>query len=76
MIDPIHFSTDIIRNPLLRFEMDTNFSRIAPICFLYERETERSMAISQSLRKDFLNGPLLDERSLNGLANVNGCFSK
>lgn len=66
----LSFCTDIIRNPLLRFEMDTNFSQIAPICFLYERGTERSKDISQSLRKDFLNAPLLDERSIPGLADV------
>lgn len=64
---------DVLKDPLLRFEMDTNFSQIAPLCFLYERDTERSKEISQSLRKEFLNGPLLDvEHSLTGLANVSG----
>lgn len=62
---------DVLQDPLLRFEMDTNFSQVAPLCFLYERDTERSLEISQSLRKAFLNGPLLDvEHSLTGLANV------
>lgn len=50
--------------------MDTNFSKIAPICFLYERDTERSMNISMKLRKEFLNAPILDDRALPGLNDV------
>lgn len=63
---------NILQDPQLRYEMDTNFSQIAPICLLYERNTERSAIVSQSLRKEFLNGPLLDERSLPGLGMVSG----
>lgn len=50
--------------------MDTNFSKIAPICFLYERDTERSLNISKQLRKEFLNAPILDDRALPGLNDV------
>lgn len=61
---------DILQSPLQRYEMDTNFSGIAPICLLYERGTDKSRTVSQSLRKYYINGPLLDERSLPGLAMV------
>lgn len=58
-----------MEQPHLRYEMDTKFNVIAPICFLYERKTNRSAFISQELRKAFLNEPLLTNRSI-GLEQV------
>lgn len=62
--------TAILNNAQTRVAMDTEFQTVAPICFLYERDTERSMNISTKLRKEFLNAPILDDRSLSGLNHV------
>ncbi|KAK5641593.1 hypothetical protein RI129_010140 [Pyrocoelia pectoralis] len=43
----------------LLLEMDKEFGRVAPIAFIYERNTTRSRHISRKLRKEFLGmGPL------------------
>lgn len=60
----------MIRNDTLRDEMNINFDKWAPICFLYERNTEKSKRISQQLKKNFLNENIEDERSLMKLNNV------
>lgn len=44
--------------------MNVNFNKWAPICFLYERESKKSMEISQELKKGFLSENIEDERSL------------
>lgn len=35
--------------------MSTNFTQLAPICFLYERDTENSKRITANLRSHFFN---------------------
>lgn len=60
---------DVMEQPNLRNAMATNFNEVAPICFLYERDTEHSAFISQELRSSFLNAPLFNNRSL-GLEHV------
>lgn len=50
--------------------MDSNFSKIAPIYFLYERDTERSAQISTILRDKYLGNQTFTEDTLPGLANV------
>lgn len=47
--------------------MENNWDKLAPICFQYERDTERSTNISRELRKAFLDFPLTDKRALEGL---------
>lgn len=61
----------IIGNKDLRQEMDANFTKVAPICFLYERGSNWSAQISKELREQFLSGPILDNESLPELNNVN-----
>lgn len=51
--------------------MDANFTIVAPICFLYDRESNWSARISKELREQFLYGPILDNKSLPELNNVN-----
>lgn len=50
--------------------MDYNFEELAPICFMYERGTQRSKDISKRLRKEFLSGASITNHSLTGLNNV------
>lgn len=58
-----------MEQPNLRLEMDMNFNEKAPICFVYERDTERSTFISENLREAFLSYPLMNNRSI-GLEHV------
>lgn len=47
--------------------MNENFEKYAPICFMYERESERSMEISRELRSNFIKSPSIDSSSFEGL---------
>lgn len=58
-------------NETLKQDMDENFNEIAPICFLYERDTRKSRNMSEQLRQYYLGGgSLSSEGSLEGLAHV------
>lgn len=46
---------DILKNATLREQMATEFQKYAPICFLYERNTQRSSDITSKLQKHFFN---------------------
>lgn len=61
---------EIIANAEYSHQLDTNFERWAPICFQYEENTNRSIAISNVLRKHFLPMPLNTTDSLAGLIDV------
>lgn len=50
--------------------MNDNFSKWAPICFLYERDTQRSKWISSELKKRFLDDEIKDHTSTPSLNNV------
>lgn len=56
-----------MNNPILRDEVDKNFTELAPIIFQYDRNSNRSIAVE--LRKTFLDGPLVGNRSI-GLEHV------
>lgn len=52
--------------------MATNFDQLAPICFLYERDSEKSKRITSDLKSRFFNetdSP--DWLTFNGLKDVN-----
>lgn len=56
-----YIETEVFADPKLLEEMDKDFDRVAPIAFVYERNTTRSRSISSELRKAFLRtGPLTD----------------
>lgn len=55
----------------LRYELNNNFKTVAPITFLYERETERSENISRILEETFLPTSLVFYESLQELQVVN-----
>lgn len=61
----------VIKDQTLRQEMDANFTGVAPICFMYDRNSDHSAQISTELRRRFLPGPILDDESLPQLNNVN-----
>jgi hypothetical protein len=54
--------------------MDNNFETVAPIAFLYERDTERSRMISRELRKFYLKDQPLTNASLSGLGEVSSAI--
>ncbi|KAJ6639890.1 Juvenile hormone esterase [Pseudolycoriella hygida] len=51
----------ITKNATLRKEMENNFSKLAPICFSYERDTLRSEEISAKLRSYYFNDSSSDD---------------
>ena len=62
-----YFSGGVVNNPQLLKEMDEEFDRVAPIAFVYERNTTKSKLISKELRKEFLGVGPLDSSSEKGL---------
>lgn len=50
--------------------MNENFTKWAPICFLYERDTLQSKWISMKLKEKFLKQQIEDQSSLASLNNV------
>lgn len=46
--------------------MNSDFDSIAPICFRYEENTEKSKAFSKVLRKTYLPFDVIDVRSFGG----------
>lgn len=51
--------------------MDKNFEKVAPIAFLYDRDTDHSKKVSKEIRKIYFEDKKLDNSSLSGLAQVN-----
>lgn len=62
--------SDVLTNDTLKYDFDKRFPELAPICFLYERGTERSKKISQTLRKKYVNFPLINESRIPELGEV------
>ncbi|KAF2886687.1 hypothetical protein ILUMI_19486 [Ignelater luminosus] len=60
----------VIGNTTLLKQMDEDFERVAPIAFIYERNTENSKHISRELRKFYLGDRPLDNSSLTGLTKL------
>lgn len=52
--------------------MNNDFDSIAPICFRYEEDTEKSKAFSNVLRKEYLPLETIDVRSFGGLGLLFG----
>ncbi|KAK5641624.1 hypothetical protein RI129_010171 [Pyrocoelia pectoralis] len=59
-----------VENPELLRTMDEEFERVAPIAFIYERNTTRSKAASKKLREVFLGSDKLSRDSLTGLRHL------
>ncbi|KAB0794135.1 hypothetical protein PPYR_13755 [Photinus pyralis] len=62
-----YLALGVVGNPDLLRVMDEEFDRVAPIAFIYERNTTRSKAISKRLREEFLRSGPLTQSSLKGL---------
>ncbi|KAK5641626.1 hypothetical protein RI129_010173 [Pyrocoelia pectoralis] len=62
-----HYEREVFDSPQLLKEMDEDFERVAPIAFVYERNTTRSKYISGELRKEFLGTGRLTETARKGL---------
>lgn len=51
-------------------ELNNNFEKVAPIAFLYERDTDNSKTISKALKSFYLKDKPVDKSSLTGLAQL------
>ena len=60
----------LLDNNLLLQRLNDDFEEIAPMLFLYERNTEKSKEISKKLREAYLPFDVIDRRSFNALNNV------
>ncbi|XP_063700565.1 juvenile hormone esterase-like [Culicoides brevitarsis] len=54
----------ILQNETLTSIMNDQWEKLAPICFLYERDTLKSLEISRELKKKYIGG------TLNGLSQL------
>lgn len=59
-----------MQNETLRNKFDYEYEKLAPICFLYERDTERSRSATFRLKKDFLDGHHNAEDLIKGMSYV------
>ncbi|CAO1378626.1 unnamed protein product [Diamesa serratosioi] len=57
----------ILNDEEMRMKLNENFDELAPICFMYERDTQRSKYISKVLRDNFINSTVLTNSSFAGL---------
>ncbi|KAF5306930.1 hypothetical protein FQA39_LY00160 [Lamprigera yunnana] len=62
-----YLARNILDNPRLLHEMNYEFNRVAPISFVYERNTPKSNSISAVFRETFLGNGLIDNSSFTGL---------
>lgn len=60
----------ILNSPEVTKMMNENFEELAPICFMYERDTSKSKEISKGLRDNFINSTLLTNATFAGLNYV------
>lgn len=65
---------DVVNNKTLTNEINQDFERIAPIAFIYERNTEQSKKVSRAIRKFYLDDKPVDKSQLENLAKVNLIF--
>lgn len=60
----------ILNSPSMRQALNDNFTHAAPLCFNYESDSEKSLAISESFRQNYFPFDTIDMRSFNSLVNV------
>lgn len=65
----------ILDNLEMTKTLNENFEELAPICFMYERDTPRSKEISKALRDNFINSTELTNSSFAGLNYVSFILS-
>ncbi|KAF5277162.1 hypothetical protein FQR65_LT03868 [Abscondita terminalis] len=65
-----YFATDLLRNPQWVREINEDFERVAPIAFMYERNTNKSSYVSSELRKHFIGDGPIDNSTSEGLKNL------
>ncbi|KAL3273416.1 hypothetical protein HHI36_014861 [Cryptolaemus montrouzieri] len=61
---------EMVKNPRMLKYLDENWEKIAPIIFLYERDTQQSKMISRGLRSFYFGGKKLDSTILHPLAQL------
>ncbi|KAK9883519.1 hypothetical protein WA026_001695 [Henosepilachna vigintioctopunctata] len=63
-------SIDMLRNPEMLQQLDEQWEKLAPIVFLYERNTEWSKAISKGLRSFYFGDKKIDNSTQLQLSNL------
>ncbi|KAK4874277.1 hypothetical protein RN001_013637 [Aquatica leii] len=65
-----YFALRVLQNPDLLRELNDDFERIAPIAFIYERNTTKSKYVSEELKKQFLNNLPIESPKSVGLEHL------
>ncbi|KAJ8927313.1 hypothetical protein NQ314_020227 [Rhamnusium bicolor] len=65
-----HRAFNVVNNETLTKEINSNFDKIAPIAFLYDRDTDHSKTISESFRSFYLHDKPVDKSQLAPLAQL------
>ncbi|CAH1102056.1 unnamed protein product [Psylliodes chrysocephalus] len=64
------FAFNVVNNETLSKEMNENFEKVAPISFLYERDTDFSKTVSKTIKTFYLQDKNIDKSQLTPLAQV------
>lgn len=60
----------MVNNATLLNDLNTNFETIAPIAFIYERDSNRSKTISRKIRKFYFDNKTITKNEVSGLQKV------
>lgn len=62
-----YLALEVVNDPVMLKRMDEEFDTVAPIAFVYERNTTKSRIVSEKLREEFLGPGPLTQSSLKGI---------
>lgn len=65
---------DVVNNETLTKEMNADWERVAPITFVYERDTEHSKIVSRAIKSFYLHNQPVDKTKLTNLAQVSDLY--
>ena len=64
----------VLNSPALLQALNANFTHVGPLCFNYESNTFKSLAISRRFKEFYFPFDTIDRRSFNNLLNVINLF--
>ncbi|XP_023312047.1 venom carboxylesterase-6-like [Anoplophora glabripennis] len=65
-----YYAFNVVNNETLTKQINKDFYKIAPIAFIYERDTNRSKIVSEGVKKSYLHDKPVDQSQFTALANL------
>lgn len=60
----------VVNNQTYLDEINSDFSKWAPVAFVYEKDTEQSRKVSRGLKKAYFNNKPIDKSQFDNLSKV------